>query len=118
MIDYICKPYRFTIGFAAYYLMLIYSVASLLLIYSLIKSCITTYDVVWYYVFPIYSILSGLICLRGKYDGWKPEDSVDKDVRINSAIVFIAMMIGFIIFYYWGELARENGIRNFSGMQI
>lgn len=38
MIDYICKPYRFTIGFAAYYLMLIYSVASLLLIYSLISS--------------------------------------------------------------------------------
>lgn len=83
-----------------------------------LRVVITTYYVVWYYVFPIYSILSGLICLRGKYDGWKPEDSVDKDVRINSAIVFIAMMIGFIIFYYWGELARENGIRIFSGMQI
>lgn len=62
---------------------------------------IAAYHVIWKYVFPIYSLLFGIVCLRGKYDGWKPKDSTDKDVTMNNALAFIALVLGFVIVFYW-----------------
>lgn len=62
---------------------------------------IAAYHVIWKYVFPIYSFLFGIVCLRGKYDGWKPKDSTDKDVTMNNALAFIALVLGFVIVFYW-----------------
>ena len=62
---------------------------------------VAAYHVIWKYVFPMYALGAGAICLRGKYDGWKPKDSTDKDVTMNNALAFIALVIGFVIVFYW-----------------
>ena len=62
---------------------------------------VAAYHVIWKYVFPMYALGAGAICLRGKYDGWKPKDSTDKDVNMNGQLAFMALVIGFVIVFYW-----------------
>lgn len=62
---------------------------------------VAAYHVIWKYVFPMYALGAGAICLRGKYDGWKPKDSTDKDVNMNGQLAFMALVIGYIVFFWW-----------------
>ncbi len=70
------------------------------------------------YIFPVFLIFWGITCLRGRYDGWKPVDSTDRNVKINRVLAFIALVTGLISFYFLGSICRAHGLQDFLGVKL
>lgn len=78
-----------------------------------LAAMVSVFFIIWYVVNPFFMLAFGCGSLAGKRDGWKPNDSTDRSVRMNSPIAFLGLVVSLIVIFICGEIAEKNGVQAF-----